>query len=106
MGHFVAMGPLTFPNFEYLDNMGLEILGYQFKSTSGCDYHLQKKLPHTCKIVNFLTADLLLAGGAKLLGKWVAERGNGVGARRVGEGVGKGGLGKGGGVRGLESIFK
>ena len=46
-----------------------------------------------------------------MLGEGVAERGNRVGARRVGEGgggrgVGKGGWGKGGGVRGVESTFK
>ena len=33
-------------------------------------------------------ADLLLAGGAKLLGEGVAERGKGMGARGVGEGGG------------------
>ena len=44
----------------------------------------------------FLIADLLLAGGAKLLGEGVVERGKGVGAR----GVGQGGWGKGVRVRG------
>ena len=48
---------------------------------------------------------MFLAGGAKLLGEGFAERGKGVGARRVGEGGG----GKGGGVRGwnlyLNEIF-
>ena len=39
-----------------------------------------------------------MAGGAKLLGEGVAERGKGVGPRRVGEG----GLGKGGGEGGGE----
>ena len=46
-----------------------------------------KEVPHMCKIVNyFFIADLLLAGGGKLFLEGVAERGNGVGARRVGEG--------------------
>ena len=42
-----------------------------------------------------------MAGGAKLLREGVAERGKGVGTRRVGEGGGVRG-----GARGVESIFK
>ena len=40
-----------------------------------------------------------------MLGEWVAERGKGVGATRVGEGGGEGGGVKGWG-KGVESIFK
>ena len=38
-----------------------------------------------------------------MLGEGFVQRGKGVGARRVGEGVGQGGWGKGG--KGVESIF-
>ena len=49
-----------------------------------------KEVLHTCKIVNyFLIADLLLAGGAKLSGEGVEERGKGMGQEGCRKGVGQ-----------------
>ena len=85
MGHFVALGPLTFPNLN-ISTIWVRDPWVSIQINFRGSLPPTKEVLHTCKIVNFLTADLLLAGGAKLLGEWVAERGKGVGARRVGEG--------------------
>ena len=53
-----------------------------------------KEVPHTCKIVNYFLSPIYFSQGEpKLSGEGFAERGKGVGARRVGEGGGARGWG-------------
>ena len=57
-----------------------------------------KEVPHTCKIVNYFQLPIYFwQGGGKIVGKGVAQRGQGCGARGWGKGDGQGG-----GVRGQE----
>ena len=52
LGHLVTLGPPTPPNFNILTIRVRDSLGYQFKSSSGHPYYLQKK----CRIhVKYLT---------------------------------------------------
>ena len=105
MGHFVAMGPLTFPNLN-ISTIWVRDPWVSIQINFWVSLPPTKQVPHTCKIVNYFQSLIyFLAGGAKLLREGVAERGKGVGARRVG---GRG-WDKGHGVRGakeVESIFK
>ena len=80
MGHFVAMVQLTFPNLN-ISTIWVRDPWVSIQINFWVSLPPTKEVPHTCKIVNyFLIADLLLAGGAKLLGEGVAERGKGIGA--------------------------
>ena len=88
MGHFVAMGPLTFPNLNILTIrvrdpwVSIEINFWVSLSPT-------KEVPHTCKIVNyFLIADLLLAGGANSSWKGLWKEAMGWGQEGWGNGVG------------------
>ena len=102
MGHFVTLGPLTFPNLN-ISTIWVRDPWVSIQINFLVSLPPTKEVLHTCKIVNyFLIADLLLAGGQIIGGRGCGE-GQGGGGRKVGEGW----LGKGGGVRGkgVESIF-
>ena len=86
MGHFVALGPLTFPNLN-ISTIWVRDPWVSIQINFLVSLPPTKQVPHTCKIVNYFKLLIYFwQGGGKLLGEWVAERGKGVGARRVGEG--------------------
>ena len=101
MGHFVAMGPLTFPNLN-ISTIWVRDPWISIQINFWGSLQPTKEVPHTCKIVNyFLIADLLLEGGANCWGKWLQKRARGGGQRHAARWTGAGGGGKG-----VASIFK
>ena len=95
MGHFVTLGPLTFPNLN-ISTIWVRDPWVSIQINFLVSLPPTKEVLHTCKIVNyFLIANLLLAGGANCWGKGLWR-----GAKGWGKKVGEGWLGKGGGVRG------
>ena len=85
MGHFVALGPLTFPNLNISTiwvrdpSVSIQINFWVSLLQNKCRIHVKQLTIFNCRFT-------FSGGGAKLLREWVAERGKGVGARRVGKG--------------------
>ena len=75
MGHFVALGPLTFLNLNIL-TIWVRDHWVSIQITFWGSLPPTKEVQHTCKIVNyFVIADLLLARGDQIVREGVTERG-------------------------------
>ena len=90
MGHFVTLGPLTFPNLN-ISTIWVRDPWVSIQINFLVSLPPTKEVLHTCKIVNyFLIADLLLVGGQIVGGRGCGEE-QGGGGKKVGEaGLGKG----------------
>ena len=90
MGNFVALGPLTFPNFN-ISTIWVRDPWVSIQINFWVSLPPTKEVPHTCKIVQlFLIADLLLARGGKIVEGRGYRKGQGGGGKKAG--------GRGGGV--------
>ena len=84
MGHFAALGPLTFPNLN-ISTIWVRDPWVSIQINFWVSLSPTTEVPHTCKIVNyFLIADLLLAGGGKIVGGRGCGKGQGGGGKKGG----------------------
>ena len=109
MGHFVALGPLKFLNLN-ISTIWVRDPWVSIQSNFWGSLQPIKEVPHTCKIVNYISLPIYFwQGGANcwVNGLWKGARG--WGPEGWGQGVGQGGWGKGSGVRGwnlyLNEVF-
>ena len=99
MGHFVTLGPVTFPNLN-ISTIWVRDPWVSIQINFWVSLPPTKEVLHTCKIVNYFKLPIDFWWGGKLLGEGVVERGKGLGERRVWEGGWGKGVGQGVGARG------
>ena len=92
MGHFVALGPLTFPNLN-ISTIWVRDPWVSIQINFWVSLPPTKEVLHTCKIVNYFYLPIYFWQGGQILGEGVVEQGQG--------GWGQEGLGKGDGARGV-----
>ena len=90
MGHFVALGPLTFPNLN-ISTIWVRDPWVSIQINSWVSLPPAKEVPHTCKIVNYFKLPIYFWWGAKLVGGRGCRKGQGDrGKKGRGRGWGKG----------------
>ena len=93
MGHFVAMGPLTFPNLN-ISTIQVRDPWVSIQINFWVALSPTKEVPHTCKIVNYYKSLIYFwQGGPNCWGKGLRKEAMGWGHEGWGKGVGQGGKG-------------